>query len=109
VTTTKRSDGGTGHSVDVDPARWQELFEELLAKSRVGSLGWICGGSQGVRAWPASDLPRKTCWTIAEHSGGHNPDGMQHLLARAARMVEPNASYETLIRNIAERYNGVLV
>lgn len=31
------------------------------------------------------------------------------MLARAARMVEPNASYETLIRNIAKRYNGVLV
>jgi SRSO17 transposase len=30
-----------------------------------------------------SDLPRKSCWTIAEHAGDSNPDGMQHLLARA--------------------------
>ena len=30
-----------------------------------------------------SDLPRKNCWTIAEHAGDPNPDGMQHLLARA--------------------------
>jgi SRSO17 transposase len=30
-----------------------------------------------------SDLPRKNCWTIAEHAGDLSPDGMQHLLARA--------------------------
>jgi SRSO17 transposase len=30
-----------------------------------------------------SDLPRKNCWTIAEHAGDPNPDGMQHLLGRA--------------------------
>ena len=31
-----------------------------------------------------ADLPGKTCWTIAEHAGNASPDGMQHLLARAA-------------------------
>jgi SRSO17 transposase len=30
-----------------------------------------------------SDLPRKNCWTIAEHAGEATPDGMQHLLGRA--------------------------
>ena len=30
-----------------------------------------------------ADLPRKNCWTIAEHAGAASPDGMQHLLARA--------------------------
>jgi SRSO17 transposase len=30
-----------------------------------------------------ADLPRKNCWTIAEHAGEPSPDGMQHLLARA--------------------------
>jgi SRSO17 transposase len=30
-----------------------------------------------------SDLPRKNCWSIAEHAGDGSPDGMQHLLARA--------------------------
>ena len=30
-----------------------------------------------------SDLPRKNCWTLAEHAGDATPDGMQHLLARA--------------------------
>ncbi len=31
-----------------------------------------------------SDLPRKNCWTIAEHAGHATPDGLQHLLARAS-------------------------
>jgi SRSO17 transposase len=30
-----------------------------------------------------ADLPRKNCWTIAEHAGDADPHGMQHLLARA--------------------------
>ena len=30
-----------------------------------------------------TELPRKNCWTIAEHAGDATPDGMQHLLARA--------------------------
>ncbi|MFF3257018.1 IS701 family transposase [Actinacidiphila glaucinigra] len=30
-----------------------------------------------------SDLPRKNCWTLAEHAGAVTPDGMQHLLHRA--------------------------
>jgi SRSO17 transposase len=30
-----------------------------------------------------ADLPRKNCWTIAEHAGDSSPDGMQHLLGRA--------------------------
>src|SRR6187401_2832305 len=29
-------------------------------------------------------LPRKNCWTIAEHAGDPDPHGMQHLLARAS-------------------------
>jgi SRSO17 transposase len=30
-----------------------------------------------------SELPRKNCWTLAEHAGDLTPHGMQHLLARA--------------------------
>lgn len=30
-----------------------------------------------------SDLPRKACWTLAEHARDATPNGMQHLLARA--------------------------
>ena len=28
-----------------------------------------------------AELPRKNCWTIAEHAGDRAPDGMQHLLS----------------------------
>lgn len=31
-----------------------------------------------------AELPRKNCWTIAEHAGDTDPHGMQHLLARAS-------------------------
>jgi hypothetical protein len=30
-----------------------------------------------------SDLPRKNCWSIAEHAGDATPGRMQHLLERA--------------------------
>jgi SRSO17 transposase len=30
-----------------------------------------------------ADLPRKNCWTIAEHAGDPDPHGMQYLLGRA--------------------------
>jgi SRSO17 transposase len=30
-----------------------------------------------------ADLPRKNCWSIAEHAGDSDPHGMQHLLNRA--------------------------
>ena len=30
-----------------------------------------------------AELPRKNCWTIAEHAGDASPGGMQHFLARA--------------------------
>ncbi|WP_456113455.1 transposase [Streptomyces dysideae] len=30
-----------------------------------------------------SDLPRKNCWTLAEHAGDATPYGLQHLLSRA--------------------------
>jgi SRSO17 transposase len=41
---------------------------------------------QRVRAFVLgllADLPRKNCWTLAEHAGEATPDGMQHLLSRA--------------------------
>ena len=31
-----------------------------------------------------ADLPRKNCWSIAEHVGDRDPHGMQHFLARAS-------------------------
>ena len=44
---------------------------EPRRRSRAFVLGLLAG------------LPRKNCWTIAEHAGDTSPDGMQHLLARA--------------------------
>jgi SRSO17 transposase len=73
-----------GHSVDVDPARWQEPFDELMG--RVAGRFARVDLRQRARAFVRgllSDLPRKNCWTIAEHAGDASPDGMQHLLARA--------------------------
>jgi SRSO17 transposase len=71
-----------GHSVD--PARWQELLEELLGRvaGRFGRVEPRRHARAFVRGLLA-DLPRKNCWTLAEHAGDPSPDGMQHLLARA--------------------------
>jgi SRSO17 transposase len=73
-----------GHSVTVDPARWQELFDQVMGRVagrfarvelRRRTRAFVCG--------LLSDLPRKNCWTLAEHAGDASLDGRQHLLARA--------------------------
>jgi SRSO17 transposase len=71
-----------GHSVE--PGRWQAMLDELLARvagrfGRVEPRRRVRGFVLGLLA----DLPRKNCWTIAEHAGDATPDGMQHLLGRA--------------------------
>jgi DDE superfamily endonuclease len=73
-----------GHSVELDPACWQELLEELLGRvagrfARV-DLRWRARAFVGGLL---AELPGKNCWRIAEHAGDRSPDGMQHLLARA--------------------------
>jgi SRSO17 transposase len=73
-----------GHSVEVDPARWQELFEEVMGRvarrfPRVEPRRHARALVLGLLA----DLPRKNCWTIAEHAGQATPDGLQHLLSGA--------------------------
>ena len=82
--TTEDQTVAAGHSVDVDPARWQELFDELMGRiagrfARVELRRRAKAFVGGLLA----DLPRKNCWTLAEHAGNPNPDGMQHLLGRA--------------------------
>ena len=73
-----------GHSVTVDPARWQELFDQVIGRvaGRFGRVELRRRAKALVRGLLA-DLPRKNCWTLAEHAGDASPDGMQHLLARA--------------------------
>jgi SRSO17 transposase len=60
------------------------MFEELMG--RVAARFARVEPRRRVRAFVAgllAELPRKNCWTIAEHAGEASPDGMQHLLARA--------------------------
>jgi SRSO17 transposase len=82
--TTEDQTVAAGHSVDLDPARWQALLEELLGRvaGRFARADLRRRATAFVRGLLA-DLPRKNCWTIAEHAGDASPDGMQHLLARA--------------------------
>jgi SRSO17 transposase len=84
VSTTEDQTVAAGHSVDADAARWRAGLEELLGRvagrfSRVEPRRRAQALVQGL----LSDLPRKNCWTLAEHAGHASPDGMQHLLARA--------------------------
>jgi len=82
--TTEDQTVAAGHSVDVDPAWWQELLDELLGRV-AGRFGRV-DLRRRARAFVGgllADLPRKNCWTIAEHAGDASPDGMQHLLGRA--------------------------
>jgi SRSO17 transposase len=84
VSTTEDQTVAAGHSLDVDPARWQAGLEELL--SRVAGRFGRVEPRRRARAFVLgllADLPRKNCWTIAEHAGDASPDGMQHLLGRA--------------------------
>lgn len=72
-----------GHSVS--PDRWQHAFDELMG--RIGARFARVEPRRRARAFVLgllSGLPRANCWTIAEHTGESTPDGMQHLLARAA-------------------------
>jgi SRSO17 transposase len=73
-----------GHSVEVDPARWQAGLDELLG--RVAGRFRRVEPRRHARALVLgllANLPSKNCWTIAEHAGQATPDGLQHLLARA--------------------------
>jgi SRSO17 transposase len=80
--TTEEHTVAAGHSVA--PARWQAGLEEL-----VGRVARRFGRVEPRRHAQAfvlgllADLPRKNCWTIAEHAGQATPDGLQHLLAGA--------------------------
>jgi SRSO17 transposase len=60
------------------------LLDELMG--RVGGRFARVEPRRRARAFVLgllADLPRKNCWSIAEHAGDATPDGMQHLLAGA--------------------------
>jgi len=69
-----------GHSVD--PVRWAGILDELMTQA--GARFRRVEPRRRARALVVgllAGLPRKNCWTIAEHAGDATPDGMQHLLA----------------------------
>jgi SRSO17 transposase len=80
--TTKDHTVAAGRSVT--PARWQVGLEELLGRV-AGRFGRVepRRRAQAFVLGLLADLPRKNCWTIAEHAGQATPDGIQHLLAGA--------------------------
>jgi len=72
-----------GHSVDA--GRWDaetdRLFDRMAARfPRIETRRRVRGFVVGLLA----DLPRKNCWSIAEHAGDRDPHGMQYLLGRAS-------------------------
>jgi SRSO17 transposase len=80
--TTEDHTVAAGHSVT--PARWQTGLEELLGRV-AGRFGRVepRRHARALVLGLLADLPRKNCWTIAEHAGQASPDGLQHLLAGA--------------------------
>jgi SRSO17 transposase len=71
-----------GHSVD--PAGWQEMFDEAMAllagrfarvEPRRTARQFVAGLLSGVE--------RKNCWWLAERAGHATPDAMQRLLSSA--------------------------
>jgi SRSO17 transposase len=71
-------------SHSVDPTRWQEIFDGLMA--RVAARFSRVEPRRRARAFVLgllADLPRKNCWTISEHAGENGPHRMQHLLGKA--------------------------
>src|SRR6266545_720472 len=80
--TTEDHTVAAGHSVT--PASWRAGLDELLG--RVAGRFARVAPRRHARAFVLgllADLPRKNCWTIAEHAGKATPDGLQHLLAGA--------------------------
>jgi SRSO17 transposase len=72
-----------GHNID--PDAWRGGFDELMGRvaARFGRVEPRRRAGAFVLGLLAG-LPRVNCWALAEHAGEATPDGMQHLLARAA-------------------------
>jgi SRSO17 transposase len=71
-----------GHSVEA--GLWPAVEGQLLSRvagrfPRVEIRQRFTRFLRGMLA----ELPRKSCWSIAEHAGEASPDGMQHLINRA--------------------------
>ena len=98
-----------GHRIELD--RWHAAKQELLARvasrfGRVETRHRFAGFLAGMLA----DLPRKNCWTIAEHAGDSSPHGMQHLLNKAVWDTDKVAAdlRDYVVEHLGEP-DGVLV
>jgi SRSO17 transposase len=83
VSTSEDQAVAAGHSVG--PGGWDTETDRLLDRMagrfpRVETRRRVRGFVFGLLA----DLPRKNCWSIAEHAGDRDPHGMQYLLSRAS-------------------------
>lgn len=72
-----------GHSAEA--LGWAAEMDRLLARmaSRFPRVETHRRAGAFVRGLLA-DLPRKNCWSIAEHAGDPDPHGMLYLLGRAS-------------------------
>jgi hypothetical protein len=64
----------------VAPARG-DVDDVVLAADKARSE--LVTGTSGFLRGMLAELPRKTCWSIAEHAGEASLNAMQHLLNRA--------------------------
>ena len=103
--TTEDHTVAAGHSVTA--AGWQARLEELLGRV-AGRFGRVepRRHARALVLGLLADLPRKNCWTIAEHAGQASPDGLQHLLAvqevdrtlaRSGRSDQPTVIAQALV------------
>jgi SRSO17 transposase len=69
----------------VEPERWAAEADRLLDRV-AGRFGRVetRRRARGFVFGLLADLPRKNCWSIAEHAGDNDPHGMQYFLDRAS-------------------------
>lgn len=68
----------------VEPDGWAAEADRLLARI-AGRFGRVetRRRARGFVFGLLAELPRKNCWTLAEHAGDVDPHGMQYFLGRA--------------------------
>jgi SRSO17 transposase len=83
VSTSEDQAVAVGHSVEA--AGWAAETDKLLDRmaARFARVETRRRAGRFVRALLA-DLPRKNCWSVAEHAGDADPYGVQHFLSRAS-------------------------